>query len=83
MNVRLEFHAHLRRVAGADDVTADVAATTVQAAVREFAATHAAREALTHPTVLLLHAGRRVGWDDATPLENGDVIALHAPIAGG
>lgn len=92
MNVTIQFNTQLRGIAGTDEVSLDVPeSSTVQDIVRSvvreqgddlYSRLFNSSEEL-QPTVLLVHRNRRLEWNKPSPAEDGDVIRLMLPMAGG
>ncbi len=91
MTVRVRFFAQFRERYGGDHRVDPAAGATVADAVRAVTGTSAAEDSAIGPGgalrdyVILMRNGRRIEHDEAeaTPVEDGDELAVFPPVAGG
>jgi molybdopterin converting factor small subunit len=92
MKVTIHYFAQARLAAGVEQTTLDVAAPCTAAQAVRVAADAGGAElrrfllddgGTPRRSNLLLVGERRVAWDSAQPLTDGDSITILPPIAGG
>jgi molybdopterin synthase sulfur carrier subunit len=91
MTVRVRFFAQFRERYGGDHQVDPAPGATVADVVRAVAGTGAAEDSAIgadgklRDYVILMRNGRRIEHDEAeaTPVEDGDELAVFPPVAGG